>query len=179
MRQLCGTTQEQLGWGGTLDPEQAEHIAKCSDCGELASELARVDALLTSEPILPAPPVVLSEVLQRVASQRRHETRWVRAQMLLVAAAAMLIGALGLSLASPILGQIEQHGAALAEESEVSIGVLTVAQEFAFDLGSSLESSLASTLSTAPNPSWMVLLATLVALLMANWSIARVRPVVA
>lgn len=81
-------------------PAAAEvHLGACEPCRTLRASYARLDQLLVTEPAPPAPPELVTQVLEAVAVRRARDLAWARRQVLvLVAAAALLVAGLGLAL---------------------------------------------------------------------------------
>lgn len=104
---VCQRVKSSLALGLELPPELALHRAACSRCAAIEAGFARLDALLRGEPPAPAPPLVLTGVMARVAERRSRERRRARRQLVGLVAAAALVAVSGLGLlelAAPWVG---------------------------------------------------------------------------
>lgn len=115
-----------------------EHLRNCLECQALQAELARLDQLLLTEPVLPAPPGLAAEAVARVAARRTQDqvcaSVWARRR-----ARATLAAACALVLIAGLLGLSGDEGGLLgwalgwepASEWELSLGLLQQAQGLA------------------------------------------------
>lgn len=163
---------------GALDPlpaELAAHAEGCPACQAALAGFARLDALLGSEPILPAPPDLLLSIRAELAHRRaRERARAIRQLAGLVAAAAIVVTAgLGLlELVGPVAPELPAWRPDL---SPVESYVETPETAWS-GLLASLQSSLAS--AGGSLPSFPLLLPALLAplLLLANRALCNPAP---
>lgn len=174
-RIVSGLAAEGVGPGGSAeeslrgdDARAAHHLRDCAECRGFARDLARIDALLLSEPV-PAPPLDLgAAILSQVAARQRAELAWARSRALAAAALVLACGAVVFSLA----GGFDD----LLAPSEWGLSTTLWAQGEQALAGARSRLDALVTLPSAPAPlqaAWGSLLGLAPLLLIVNWAVGR------
>jgi predicted anti-sigma-YlaC factor YlaD len=151
----------------------AAHVQDCLDCSAYASELARLDDLLLSEPVPAPPPDLGAWILREVAARRRAELAWARGRSLAVAAALVLAG--GLAFLSGA-GEVTNPGAWGSGDWDLSLRLWEQLQAGLAQLRANFEGLVQAASPSTSGPEtglWGPLLVLAPVILLLNWAVGR------